>query len=84
MKALVAELVVRGNLPRKSNSRMIVKNPKTDKLMVIKSELAQQYVDDFEKQIPGDLKMGWGSLKQSRRRWRGDRMAIPQCGLCCL
>ena len=37
---LVSEFVIKGKPGRKSNSRQIVKNPKTDKPMVIKSSVA--------------------------------------------
>jgi len=39
--------IIYGNLPRKSNSRRIVKNRRTKKVMIIKSENALNYSQNF-------------------------------------
>ena len=57
------ELVIRGQPPRKSNSREIVRNRRTGKWMVIKSKAARKWMADAIKQVPTAAKLGIGSAE---------------------
>ena len=68
--------IVLGNLPRKSNSRMIIKSKKTGKPMIIKSQKSLACCVDFAKQmlqykpypcIEGDVKLKAKIFYKSRR-----------------
>lgn len=43
--------VVFGNLPRKSNSRQVFRNPRTKKIMFVKSKKARDFTDEFLNQV---------------------------------
>ena len=66
---LVSEFVIKGKPGRKSNSRQIVRNPKTDKPMVIKSSVALSYAKQFGKQVTDEMKVGVGSEKEVLAVW---------------
>ena len=59
---LLLELDIDGQPARKSNSRRIVTNRKTNKPMLIKSEAALNYGELFLHQVPDDAKLKLGSL----------------------
>lgn len=61
---LLLELDIDGQPARKSNSRRLVTNRKTNKPMFIKSEAALEYEGHFFKQVPGSAKRGLGSLDE--------------------
>ena len=56
----VLSIEITGQPARKSNSRRIVTNRKTKKPMIIKSEAALDYTDEFLRQVPGWAKLGLG------------------------
>jgi len=60
-------LSFQGQPPRKSNSRQIVKNRKTGKPLVIKSQNALNWLEAAAYQIPAEAKQGVGSPDQSLR-----------------
>jgi Holliday junction resolvase RusA-like endonuclease len=66
---LVLEFEVAGQPARKSNSRRIVTNRKTKQPMLIKSEAALNYTDEFLRQVPGNAKLGLGSLEEPLLLW---------------
>jgi len=66
---LLAEFTVLGEPGRKSNQRRIVKNKRTDKPMIIKSQKAMSYQSSFLKQITGALKNKWGSRDELLLVW---------------
>ena len=54
-------LKITGQPPRKSNSRRIVRNQRSGKPMVIKSQEALAWMKDADKQIPPGARLGLGS-----------------------
>jgi Holliday junction resolvase RusA-like endonuclease len=58
---------IRGQPPRKSNSRRIVYNKQTGKPRLIKSDKALQWVEDAMKQIPAQARQGIGDPKHPVR-----------------
>ncbi len=66
---LLAEFVIVGQPPRKSNQRRIVRRGrgKNARPMLIKSAEALQYEKDFIKQVTGQYKQQWGSLEEDLR-----------------
>ncbi len=69
MYKLLAEITVIGQPPRKSNQRQLVRRGRGAKArpMIIKSEEARQYVEDFQKQILGENQQQYGSLDENLR-----------------
>jgi len=66
---LVAEFTIKGKPERKSNSRRIVRNKKTKKMLVIKSQEALIYADSFAKQVPDSAKVGVGNKDEILALW---------------
>lgn len=62
-RKLLVEMVILGKLPRKSNSRRIVRNKKTGKPLIIKSEQALDYTKKFGLQVRNEVKQKFGSLE---------------------
>jgi Holliday junction resolvase RusA-like endonuclease len=59
---LLTEFEITGQPARKSNSRRIVKNKKTNKPLLIKSEVALNYTSEFLSQVPAEAKQRFGGL----------------------
>jgi hypothetical protein len=63
----LVDLVILGNLPRKSNQRRIVKV--RNKPLIIKSKQALAYTDSFLKQVPEESKLGLGDKQNPLALW---------------
>lgn len=66
---LLAEIVIQGQPPRKSNQRRIVTRGrgKNAPPMLIKSKEALDYIKKFKETVPSKYKQSWGSLKEDLR-----------------
>jgi len=63
-RPLYIELHIAGEPGRKSNSRRILKNPKTGKPFVVKSKKALQWTKNALRQITGDKQLEAGSRER--------------------
>jgi len=54
----LAQFTIEGNLPSMKNSRRVVRNRSTGRVMVIKSRQALEYEKAFLMQLPGRVRLG--------------------------
>ena len=66
---LALSMTILGEPGRKSNQRRIVRNNKTGKAMLIKSQKALDYSASFLAQVPEETKRGIGGPKEPLALW---------------